>query len=293
MTSPLTARPTFSTRTWPRLGGLPEAGRSRSYSHQPRVVFYDRNWTEFGTRASLTDQLEKITGIDGVSLHSIPAINRQAFPDVCRGLRIGLQPASKIWHTACWAIFDINMPLLYGEGNKAFMRLQEEIVKVSDDQTIFCWTWSPLDVPTNWTSFLAPSPAVFADSAKFSPAVRLSSGQSSEYAVTNAGLRIELPIASTPPGHDIEFIMLNASSRPYSETRICLPSILSLHQGREQRKRRGPFPPFPIDLPMHWVRPASKLYLDCRSRDADQLFEGSSYSVLSLPMAPTLHEPFK
>jgi hypothetical protein len=33
-------------------------------------------------------------------------------------------------------ILDINMPLLYGEGVKAFQRLQEEIMKRSDDHSI-------------------------------------------------------------------------------------------------------------------------------------------------------------
>ncbi|KAK8065072.1 HET-domain-containing protein [Apiospora hydei] len=37
-------------------------------------------------------------------------------------------------------IFDVNMPLLYGEGGvKAFIRLQEEILKSSNDHTIFAW----------------------------------------------------------------------------------------------------------------------------------------------------------
>ena len=39
-------------------------------------------------------------------------------------------------------IFDINMALLYGEGKKAFLRLQEEIMKVSEDQSLFAWTRS-------------------------------------------------------------------------------------------------------------------------------------------------------
>jgi len=34
-------------------------------------------------------------------------------------------------------LFDVNMPLLYGEGQKAFMRLQEEILRRTDDHTIF------------------------------------------------------------------------------------------------------------------------------------------------------------
>jgi len=37
-------------------------------------------------------------------------------------------------------LMDVNMPLLYGEGNKAFTRLQEEIIRNTDDQTIFVWT---------------------------------------------------------------------------------------------------------------------------------------------------------
>ena len=36
-------------------------------------------------------------------------------------------------------IFNIDMPLMYGEGQKAFMRLQEEIIKHSVDKTILAW----------------------------------------------------------------------------------------------------------------------------------------------------------
>jgi hypothetical protein len=36
-------------------------------------------------------------------------------------------------------IFDVNMPLIYGEGTRAFPRLQEEIIKRSNDLTIFAW----------------------------------------------------------------------------------------------------------------------------------------------------------
>ena len=36
-------------------------------------------------------------------------------------------------------LFNINMPTLYGEGIKAFARLQEEILKQSSDTTLFAW----------------------------------------------------------------------------------------------------------------------------------------------------------
>lgn len=37
------------------------------------------------------------------------------------------------------SLFGVYMPLLYGEGKNAFLRLQLEILKVSDDETIFAW----------------------------------------------------------------------------------------------------------------------------------------------------------
>ena len=41
-------------------------------------------------------------------------------------------------------IVGVNMPLLYGEGKQSFIRLQEEILKTSDDYSIFAW-----GLPTN------------------------------------------------------------------------------------------------------------------------------------------------
>ncbi|RDX39686.1 HET-domain-containing protein [Lentinus brumalis] len=37
------------------------------------------------------------------------------------------------------SIFDINMPTLYGEGSRAFRRLQEEILRRIPDDSIFAW----------------------------------------------------------------------------------------------------------------------------------------------------------
>lgn len=35
--------------------------------------------------------------------------------------------------------FAVNMPMLYGEGSRAFQRLQEEILRSTDDESIFAW----------------------------------------------------------------------------------------------------------------------------------------------------------
>ncbi|KAE9370180.1 hypothetical protein N431DRAFT_484470 [Stipitochalara longipes BDJ] len=64
-------------------------------------------------------------------------------------------------------IFEVNMLLLYGEGDRAFFRLQEDIMKVSADETIFAW-----QLPIHWyftrkatRGMVAISPDFFSDSA--------------------------------------------------------------------------------------------------------------------------------
>jgi hypothetical protein len=60
-------------------------------------------------------------------------------------------------------IFGVHMPLLDGEGMKAFQRLQEEILKCSDDESLFAHTapLGPLEMDSSYSSILAQSPACF------------------------------------------------------------------------------------------------------------------------------------
>lgn len=60
-------------------------------------------------------------------------------------------------------LFDMDMPLLYGKGEKAFTRLQEEIMRHSDDQSLFAWI--SLSATEHIRGLLATSPAEFVDSS--------------------------------------------------------------------------------------------------------------------------------
>jgi len=87
-------------------------------------------------------------------------------------------------------IFGVNMQPMYGEGEKAFLRLQIEIMKISDDESIFAWADETL---SNGTSgLLARSPAAFKDSwnIDFCPNFR-----SAPYSMTNKGLQINLSLS--------------------------------------------------------------------------------------------------
>jgi hypothetical protein len=51
-------------------------------------------------------------------------------------------------------LVDVNMPLLYGEGRRAFMRLQLEIKKKSDNESVFAWRRNMRDF-FNWETMQA------------------------------------------------------------------------------------------------------------------------------------------
>jgi hypothetical protein len=87
-------------------------------------------------------------------------------------------------------VFGVNMPMLYGEGYRAFIRLQEEIMKASDDDSIFAW--GPLHSSSN-VGMLASFPRAFAESGKVLRCHRVAS---KPFTLTNKGIKIQMPLKS-------------------------------------------------------------------------------------------------
>ncbi|KAI1868219.1 hypothetical protein JX265_007042 [Neoarthrinium moseri] len=94
-------------------------------------------------------------------------------------------------------IFDVHMALLYGEGDKAFTRLQEEIIKNYDDHTILAWgnfvdETEPAPSYIDSVGILARSPRDFAHSGTLLPRREIIPNGDSPFEMTNKGLRIDL-----------------------------------------------------------------------------------------------------
>lgn len=146
----------------------------------PSVEFYNRSWEVIGNKTSpgLSSALERIT--------SIPAgLFSPAWYNLCAGgmarqsLRL-LSVAQKLsWASTrettraedlaycLMGLFDVHMPLLYGEGeSKAFARLQAEIARQTNDQSLFAWGgWydqEGCDSTVLCYSLYAPHPSLFA-----------------------------------------------------------------------------------------------------------------------------------
>ncbi|KAF2189928.1 hypothetical protein K469DRAFT_440002, partial [Zopfia rhizophila CBS 207.26] len=88
-------------------------------------------------------------------------------------------------------LFGVNMPMLYGEGAKAFQRLQLEIIKTTHDHSIFAWRRRRDSEHSEPSSFLASSPDGFSDSGTI--CLSISRGlEWQPYSWTNLGIRIRL-----------------------------------------------------------------------------------------------------
>ncbi|KAH6660690.1 heterokaryon incompatibility protein-domain-containing protein [Truncatella angustata] len=102
----------------------------------PRFVeFYASDWSEIGTKYSLATRLHKITRIskdalDGKELSSFSVAERMSWA----ARRKTTRPEDMAY--CLLGIFEVNLPLIYGEGRGSFYRLQEEIMKRYEDYTI-------------------------------------------------------------------------------------------------------------------------------------------------------------
>jgi hypothetical protein len=89
-------------------------------------------------------------------------------------------------------LFDVHMPTLYGEGHKAFLRLQLEILATSDDESLFAWN-APSKYPEQSYSdlgLLAESPSWFAVSGNI---VRNQfDAHRPPFSMTKKGVRLEV-----------------------------------------------------------------------------------------------------
>lgn len=163
------------------------------------VVFYDYDWKRLETKKELAAIISHITSIGSFYLTQKLALHSEyGTPPIGRRFSwLARRHTTRPEDMAYWmlGIFDINMPLLYGEGGqKAFIRLQEEIVKVSTDHTIFCWSW-PQSLPNLlWVPCFARDPVAFKDAGKYVPTGPSRKRSRPEYSVTDAGLQIDLPL---------------------------------------------------------------------------------------------------
>ncbi|KAI1753036.1 heterokaryon incompatibility protein-domain-containing protein [Xylaria castorea] len=246
-----------------------------------KVHFYSRNWTPIGTKKDLAPLLAEITRVDERYLLYAEDIRSASVAQRMAAVadRTTTRPEDIAY--CLLGLFNVNMPLLYGEGAMAFVRLQEEIMKVSDDHSIFAWTWIAelngritaeavtarqgrlsLDYKPNFPTnrldtllhnrmrrdaarptLLAPDPVCFFDSSTV-PTLKPSKSLGI-FTMTNVGLSISLPIL-THRCMKLFFGVIHDAYNSENDTRTVIMIPLTRHYRHQDRWTRTSFPIAPV-----------------------------------------------
>ncbi|KAI8943117.1 hypothetical protein NX059_001148 [Plenodomus lindquistii] len=162
--------------------------------------FYFQDWTLMGEKVEYLNELSEVTGIPVYVLE-----DRRSVSEVSVAERMSWaahRESTRLEDTAysLLGIFDIHMPLLYGEGEKAFLRLQEEILKTTDDYSLFAWCATTTHQST-YRGLLARSPLEFQNCRS----------------IEREDVVSTLPIGSTPIGFRVQLEFL---PDPEDKTRV-------------------------------------------------------------------------
>jgi len=124
------------------------------------IIFFNKDWEQLGTKQSLGESIWMCTRIPVGVLHGSRGV--ESFSVAQRMSWAATRKTTRAEDGAycLMGLFAINMPLLYGEREREFIRLQEEIIKVIDDDSIFAWRCS-----YDSEGILASSPAGFLHSS--------------------------------------------------------------------------------------------------------------------------------
>ena len=131
-------------------------------------------------------------------------------------------------------ILDLRLPVLYGEGGRAFIRLQDEIMKNTDDTCIFDWVGKP----SSLNSYLAGSPSCFRQVAwRPSPYQAtaelpvLEAVSEFTHKVSAALLRVAESLLDEPPlGHFIANGRMNLRTFVYQVRSVDLAASTEVHK---------------------------------------------------------------
>ena len=162
----------------------------------PEVIrYFDQHWRYIGNKGDLAGPISILTGIEEqyikhrAIIHTASVAARMSWAS-------GRETTRSEDEAYClMGLFDVNMPLLYGEGSlKVFQRLQHEIIKVSEDESLFAWH----DSTTAYqTGIFAPHPWAFCGCGDIEP-VEDPRIRRMSYSITSRGLSISATYQTVP-----------------------------------------------------------------------------------------------
>jgi len=162
-----------------------------------KVEFFAHDWSPIGHRSEMALIINKACGVDAYAL--APGVDLN-WVSVARKMHWASRRTTARDEDLAYCLlglFDVNMPLMYGEGGvRAFLRLQEEIAKRSNDQSIFAWDHKS-DNSISGGPFAA-TPRAFENTGKFISLSKKSRRHDETIEVANTGTTLILALEENP-----------------------------------------------------------------------------------------------
>ena len=149
--------------------------------------FFDANWQPLGSRIELAPLISRVTRI---SPEHLKDFRRASIAQKMSWIADRTTTEDEDMAYCMLGIFDLNMDLRYGEGKKAFVRLQEMIIGSSSDESIFAWKSEKFAS----SGLLAPWPDCFKGSGDVVLRPDKISYARADYQMTGQGLRFPAPL---------------------------------------------------------------------------------------------------
>lgn len=161
------------------------------------VEFFSRDWNRIGTKSESAHLLADISGVAQDALKSGLHVYKASIAEKMSWASGRETTKEEDRAYSLMGIFGVNMPTLYGEGSRAFTRLQHEILRLSNDHSIFAWQRKRLVaglLAESPDEFVYHSPLFPLNYGAFVDTFRISNPKP-DFAMTNFGLHIQLPLA--------------------------------------------------------------------------------------------------
>ncbi|KAL4070151.1 heterokaryon incompatibility protein-domain-containing protein [Scleroderma yunnanense] len=134
---------------WSDNGAYPNSNRwpewfLRGWTLQEMIApsnlhFFNMDWQPIGNKRTLSPTLSAITRVPEHILRNGLSSNRSCVAQIMSWAADRTTTRVEDRAYSLLGLLDVNMLMLYGEGKKAFYRLQLEIIRTSNDQSIFAW----------------------------------------------------------------------------------------------------------------------------------------------------------
>jgi hypothetical protein len=158
----------------------------------PVVEFYDKSWEPLGSKSENLVHIQRATLIDGAYIRNRDDIQ---YASIATKFSWASRRETSRMEDAAYCLLglvQVNMPLLYGEGKRAFHRLQVELLNRRKDHSILAWHHKHDGHYAFVSGALAPDVSVFEGSSQYRISEAMSSGEINTHEVTSHGLRMTL-----------------------------------------------------------------------------------------------------